>query len=241
MNDSNGASPPGFDQHTVAAMVGRLAGDHAGLSARVTDLEDRVESIAAAFDDIESVLDSPPPAPLDAPAPGPNDQDATADAEVGLDMRRLVGWVRDNVALLLERKIPQTGGYPYWCRKWWLHPEAIARFEAARRSWVEAVSEPAGNALVVYYEHLDHQLNVLCGEYGPFCGCLGGEHRTTVRPLGQDDPDEDYFLDFEDESWFLELDEASQAPAGHAREWPVPLDDARRGAAPTSRAATDPT
>jgi Domain of unknown function (DUF4913) len=200
MNDFNGASSPGFDQHTVAAMVGRLAGDHAGLSARVTELEDRVESIAGAFDDIESLLDSPPPSaatPLDAPAPSPDGQDAAADADVGLDMRRLVAWVRDNVALLLERKIPQTGGYPYWCRKWWLHPEAIARFEAARRSWVEAVGEATGNAMVVYFEHLDHQLNVLCGESGPFCGCLGGEHRATVHALGQDDPGESYFLEFE--------------------------------------------
>ena len=36
----------------------------------------------------------------------------------GLGMRELVAWVGDNVAALLERKIPQTGGAPYWCRRW---------------------------------------------------------------------------------------------------------------------------
>jgi hypothetical protein len=48
-------------------------------------------------------------------------------------MRGLVRWVGDNVAALLERKMPQSGGWPYWCRSWWMHPEAITRFEAARR------------------------------------------------------------------------------------------------------------
>ena len=116
----------------------------------------------------------------------------------GLDMRELVAWVGDNVAALLERKIPQTGGAPYWCRRWWLHPEAIARFEAARRCWVEAVAGE-GAAMVVYFEHLDAMLAALCGENGPFCGCVGGQHNDTgiSTPLGQDEPDEDYYRSFE--------------------------------------------
>jgi hypothetical protein len=198
------------DQELVV-MVARQTGDHAALAERVTELEDRVEEIASALDDVEDAfVPGPPPAHATGPtatgaAPsGTETRDAGPqaegeEAEVGLDMRRLVGWVRDNVALLLERKVPQTGGYPYWCRKWWMHPEAIARFEAARRSWAEAVTAGEGNAMVVYFEHLDHQLGVLCGESGPFCGCKGGVHRDSggATALGHDEPDESYFLDYE--------------------------------------------
>lgn len=196
------------ENHALSAMVSRLAGDHAALAARVTGLEDRTEDHAGALDDIERVLGEaaaqasvaapPPTLPAEGGAGAPTAEDQQG-AEVGLDMRRLVAWVRDNVALLLERKVPQTGGYPYWCRQWWMHPEAIARFEAARRSWTEAVAAGDGNAMVVYFEHLDHQLGVLCGENGPFCGCTGGNHKdaSNARPLGQEDPDEGYFLEFE--------------------------------------------
>lgn|GEM_PF-1875404 len=204
----------------MAATVFRLAGEHAGTAHRLTLVED----LAAALDDLEGVfaaaahatLPPPPPAGLDpAPAanssrtagPDPGRDRAGEDGagamgspeDGGLDMRRLVAWVRDNVALLLERKVPQTGGAPYWCRSWWSHPEAIARFEAARRCWAEAVSSDSGSAMVIYFEHLDHQLGVLCGEAGPFGACVGGTHRTggSTTALGQDEPDKAYFLDFE--------------------------------------------
>jgi hypothetical protein len=203
-------TPPPLPQpahHELAGMLARLAGDQAALAHRVTAIEDKVEDLAGVFDDIEAVLDhhaspAPPVPPAAASQSSPTsptspDDDITA-ADDALDMRRLVAWVGDNIATLLERKIPQTNGWPYWCRRWWLHPEAIARFEALRRSWTEAVISD-GNAMVVYFEHLDAMLGVLCGENGPFCGCLKGQHRddTSARPLGQDDPDESYFTELE--------------------------------------------
>jgi hypothetical protein len=169
--------------------------------ARIAELDDRVEAIAAALDGMEATLQqvlhtgppTPPAAPGDtatAPARGDND-----DTVGGLDMRTLVGWVRENIALLLERKMPQSGGAPYWCQHWWLHPEAIARFEALRRAWLEATTQP-GAGLVVYFEHLDLQLSTLCGENGPFCGCVGGHNPTSpARRLGHIEPDEAYYRD----------------------------------------------
>jgi hypothetical protein len=191
------------DPRALSAMLAQLLGNQAALAHRITATEDKVEDISAAFDDIEAILDdradptTPQPATTAGPTSPAGSDDAPA-AETGLDMRRLVAWVRDNIALLLERKIPQTSGYPYWCRKWWLHPEAIARFEALRRAWAEAVVSD-GNAMVVYFEHLDAMLGVLCGENGPFCGCVKGEHRNdaSARALGHDDPEESYFTEFE--------------------------------------------
>ncbi len=186
--------------------------------ARLTVLEDRVEDLAGGFDAFEAtlhryLLTAPASASPGTPVPAAGENDAAAagdgddgdrdgdgDGDVtGLDMRVLVGWVRDNIALLLERRMPQSGGWPHWCQKWWLHPEAIARFEAVRRVWLDAVGQPTGAGLVVYFEHLDQQLAVLCGENGPFSGCTGGQHQpfTTARVLGQIDPDESYFRDLE--------------------------------------------
>ena len=190
----------------------RLVGDVDAHAARLARVEERTDSLAGFVD--RSRKPSPDwhrhrPRSTSRPVPGPGRRSGRRppvrlrapgndDQPAGLDMRELVAWVDDNVAALLERKIPQTGGAPYWCRRWWLHPEAIARFEAARRCWVEAVAGE-GAAMVVYFEHLDAMLAALCGENGPFCGCVGGQHNDTAisTPLGQDEPDEDYYRSFE--------------------------------------------
>lgn len=187
-------SSPAPDLHQLTALVYRLAGDHAELARRVTGLEDRVEDHTVVLDEIEAAaaaLTAPDAAP---PATGPD-----GPQEDVLDLRRLVDWVHANVAELLERRVPQTGGYPYWCRSWWLHAEAIARFEAARRCWEEAVAAGPGSAMVIYYEHLDHQLGVLCADHGPFSGCTAGVHtaQSPAQPLGQDNPPPSYFTGFD--------------------------------------------
>ena len=124
---------------------------------------------------------------------------AGAGKQAGLDMRELVAWVGDNVAALLERKIPQTGGAPYWCRRWWLHPEAIARFEAARRCWVDARRRRGRRAASSTSSTSTPCSPPYAGENGPFCGCVGGQHNDTgiSTPLGQDEPDEDYYRSVE--------------------------------------------
>lgn len=200
------------DNHDLVAQVFRLTGDIAALKARQNEVETKVEEFAGALDELEAewtTADLP-----DTPAPGRSDDAGTAAPAASdapsdkagqqataepLDMRRLVSWVRDNIALQLQRRVPQTTGTPFWCKRWWMHPEAIARLEAVRRSWLEATASP-GDALVIYYEHLDHQLSVLCGEAGPFSACRGGQHAESgskVEFLGQDEPTEDYYLEFE--------------------------------------------
>lgn len=210
-----GEADPNREVRDLARLVLRLAADLAPMKTRLAHVEDRQEQLAVAIDDVEQLLEVQIPLPAPAgdgqhdttaqqapPAEAGTDPAEEATEEPGLDMRRLVAWVRDNVALLLQRKVPQTGGAPMWCRSWWLHPEAIARFEAARRSWAEAVAQPTGNALVVYFEHLDHQLGVLCAETGPFHRCKGGDRHDDPHPdaaavLGQTEPGESYFLEFE--------------------------------------------
>ena len=216
---TSGAVAPGHF-HELAAMVFGLVGHVEELATRLAHVEDHAEDQAGFVDRFEAAFtdrawpadtgggSAASPASADTPTAGPPGDDTREPAAhdagddepqaPGLDMRTLVAWVGNNVAALLERKIPQTGGAPYWCRSWWLHPEAIARFEAARRCWVEAVSGE-GAAMVVYFEHLDAMLAALCGENGPFCGCVGGQHNDTgiSSALGQDEPDEHYYRSFE--------------------------------------------
>lgn len=189
----------------VIASLTKLGGDQVETASRVARVEDRVEDLAAALDAIEAAagsLDDPTAADPGEPGTGGRgvapDQHGGDAFDEGLDMRALVGWVRGNVAQLVERKLPQTGQPPHWCRRWWMHPEAIARFEAVRRSWAEAVTSE-GNAMVVYFEHLDHHLGVLMGAGGPFTSCTAGEHKpgSGVAALGQDEPDEAYYTEFE--------------------------------------------
>ena len=192
----SGAVAPGHF-HELAAMVFGLVGHLEELATRLTRVEDHAEDQAGFVDRFEAAFTDRPPGD-DTGGSAAHDAEDDEPQAPGLDMRTLVAWVGNNVAALLERKIPQTGGAPYWCRSWWLHPEAIARFEAARRCWVEAVSGE-GAAMVVYFEHLDAMLAALCGENGPFCGCVGGQHNDTgiSSALGQDEPDEHYYRSVE--------------------------------------------
>ena len=130
------------------------------------------------------------------PTPPTQTAQVAGNGAGGLDMRALVAWVRDNIALLIERKMPQSGGWPHWCPMWWLHPEAIARFEALRRAWLDATTHAGGTGLVVYFEHVDLQLATLCGDNGPFSGCLGRHNPAgPAHRLGQFEPDEAYYLE----------------------------------------------
>ncbi|MEU4377075.1 DUF4913 domain-containing protein [Pseudonocardia alni] len=190
------------DWPAVLAELTQLRADRATLSARLRELDDRVEDIAGALDAIEDAV--PEPAeflPPDGETPESDDTAAPAAAQpeepdTGLDMRELVPWVRDHIAQLLERRLPQNKGQLRWCRSWWLHPEAIARFDALRRSWTEAIATGEGNALATYYDHLDRQLATLMDEHGPFSACEGGRHGTErfVTKLGQLDPPPEYFF-----------------------------------------------
>ncbi|MBP2371387.1 DUF4913 domain-containing protein [Pseudonocardia parietis] len=197
------------DWGTVLTELIQLRADRANLTARIRELDDRVEDIAGALDAIEDAAAAPPSTSVPDDDTEPDDTAAASTAapepavepDAGLDMRELVPWVRDHIAQLLERRLPQNQGALRWCRSWWLHPEAIARFDALRRSWTEAISAGEGNALVTYYDYLDRQLAVLMDEHGPFSACQGGQHGTErfVTKLGQHDPPPEYFFALDDQ------------------------------------------
>lgn len=181
----------------LIALVMKLSGDLAEVSARLGEQETATAEFHDVFDWIE---DQRLAAEADAAADTEPDAETDEHDEppAPLDLRALIAWFRENVAVVLERKIPQSSA-PNWCRSWWLHPEALVRFQGAYESWLEATTS-SGNAKVVYFEHLDHQLGVLMAPDGPFASCTLDKHREgplEQRLLGHVEPGEEYFVAFE--------------------------------------------
>ncbi|WP_226358506.1 DUF4913 domain-containing protein [Pseudonocardia sp. ICBG601] len=193
------AAPPG-EAASVLTQLDELRRKIAGLdelhrltrqiNARLTTLDTRVEYLSSGLDVAEdTAVPTPEPAATDTTV-------VSGGPGTAVDIGALVSWVRDHVARLIEKKIPQNQGRVRWCRSWWLHAEAIARFDALHRSWSDAIYGDE-NALVVYYDHLDRQLAVLTSEDGPFAACRGGDHAydSRVGALGHVDPGPDFYRD----------------------------------------------
>lgn len=206
------------DEHAEHARLSRMRGQILSLTDRVHTLEQDMGGLQDTLQVVEGagrrlLEHATDPAAGDTDGAGRADGDAgpvgpAAGADTGgggdqaaappeLGLRELVAWAAENVLAVVDRPNPM-GKAPYWCPLWWRHPEAVSRLVAAHSSWAEAAASPVGNARVVYWEHLDHQLGVLMSEHGPFRRC-GEDHDPAAdhRGLAHLDPDEATYRDFE--------------------------------------------
>lgn len=173
-------------------LIETLRDDHTLLDRRVAALTDELDTLAGTFDRLEATLRTARDSTQDTAAGTDGDRDGDEDGCDDRDRRAapdilvLLPWVRRTIAERCERKLPQGQGRIRWCRSWWRHREAVARFGALYRAWGEATDPETGTgtALVAYFEHLDHALEVLMSDHGPFAACPGGQH----RPPGRGDP-----------------------------------------------------
>jgi hypothetical protein len=95
------------------------------------------------------------------------------------------GQLPDWVDHFLESFPRPLGGEYRWCRKWWLHPEAITRLTALWHSWEVLRLQPGTGIANWLRDYLDHQLPILLGRSGPFASCNEDEH-TDPRIAGTD-------------------------------------------------------
>ena len=164
---------------------------------RIVRLEATSEVLAGLLDRVAALEPPSPAGPEPAEQAEPEGEPSGGSEVAAFDLRVLIDWVRENLATVVERDIP-TSKSPNWCRQWWRHPEAIARLEATRRCWLDASAQNAN--LSVFFQHLDHHLAALTDERGPFSRCRAGEHTSdpiSERVLGQDDPDETFYAEFD--------------------------------------------
>ncbi|WP_226358617.1 DUF4913 domain-containing protein [Pseudonocardia sp. ICBG601] len=176
----------------TAAAVTALAAQNTLLHHRLLELDSRLDDLAESFDVLEETLtatartmstdttgadpstetrtEDGQTSSAAADTTAPQDTSAAQERNTEPDIRVLLPWVRCTIAERCERKLPQGQGRIRWCRSWWRHREALARFAALYRAWVEATDPETGTgtALVAYYEHLDHALEVLMSDHGPF-------------------------------------------------------------------------
>lgn len=135
---------------------------------------------------------APAEEPVDSTAESTVDGSGEAEEDGGLDMRKLVEWVGDNIANLVSRKVPATGGYPRWCTQWWYHAEAIVRFEVLRLAWVDLMGEGGTSKAMYFRDYLDPTLMTLMADDGPFARCTPERHMDSPA-LGQGDPPAEIF------------------------------------------------
>lgn len=96
-------------------------------------------------------------------------------------------WVVKYFSRVIERKLA-AGAQPgaYWCRRWWAHPEAIARLYALWRTW-ETLRLNAQTGMSVWWrDHLDHHFSMLTAQQGPFGRCLGSQGHIDPTPIPVD-------------------------------------------------------
>src|SRR3954471_2027353 len=136
------------------------------LAARLTALEAWRDAFLA---DLDAAQESEEALTADPPELHPDDEI--------LDPDRLIAWVHRHVAAVIARPLR---GEVRWCPLWFEHPEAVFRFEAARRAWTHLAPEPGPGMSTWIRDHLDPCLRELLSPLGPFADCTHNErfHRT---------------------------------------------------------------
>lgn len=95
--------------------------------------------------------------------------EAVPDAAQGVAYDSVESFVRDHVAVLVQRKLQ---GSVTWCPQWYLHPEAVDRLTALWRAWEELHDAPNAGLSRWWLNHADPHLAVLMDRLaGPFVYC----------------------------------------------------------------------
>nr|WP_176705833.1 DUF4913 domain-containing protein [Arthrobacter sp.] len=79
-----------------------------------------------------------------------------------------------------------------WCRKWYLHAEAVSRVDALWRVWEHLRLDGKTGMSVWWKDHADHHMAVLLNQKGPFHLCSLEQH-TTPEPIPCDPAPPNWF------------------------------------------------
>lgn len=131
------------------------------------DLQDRLDRLEILVDQHTDLLGDVVNGPRPTPPQTPNESDLRPEpAEI--DPVELVTWVHRNISAVIARPIR---GELRWCPRWWEHAEALFRFEALRRAWIDLAADPGTSLSIWIRDHLDPCLRELLSPTGPFADC----------------------------------------------------------------------
>lgn len=110
---------------------------------------------------------------------GPLSTTAEADpaTDEPIDIDGLIDWVHQHITSMIARPLR---GELNWCPAWWEHAEAVFRFEALRRAWLELAAEPGASMSIWIRDHLDPCLRELLTPLGPFADCAHNERYRSI-------------------------------------------------------------
>ena len=96
-------------------------------------------------------------------------------------------FVRDFLSPMYARHGLTEQSQWHWCRRWWDHPEAVARLEALWQVFEALRSSPGVGAAAWWRDWCDPTMGALSDPEGPFRLCGGDQHRLPPS-LAIDDP-----------------------------------------------------
>lgn len=91
-----------------------------------------------------------------------------------LSYASVADWVEQYLALVYARPIDYDQFY--WCRRWWVHDEALDRLEALWRAWEACRVDAATGPATWWKDYADPIMGVLLSAAGPFKACSNGHH-----------------------------------------------------------------
>jgi hypothetical protein len=154
------------------------------LQAEVARLRQQLSAMAALVNQSGRIQPAKPASPYDVGLP----------TTVTYTDRDVENWAVKWFGQILERRASNTRR---WCRRWYDHPEVVARFHVLHAAYRQA--ETTGSALDMsswFVDHLDKHLDVIFSADGPFAGCSPQRHSpvpglevgTTTAPHWPTDP-----------------------------------------------------
>ncbi|WP_280406610.1 DUF4913 domain-containing protein [Nocardia carnea] len=121
----------------------------------------------------------------DTPTDGESQNEGEAEPEREMEFPTVAAFVEGYISQLYRREISSMGSERQrrWCPQWWLHGEAVARFDAMWTAFEHLRLGDGEEMSTVWLNHIDPHMAILLSPDGPFKYCTNGGHSTRLVAL----------------------------------------------------------
>ncbi len=111
--------------------------------------------------------------PDDTEIPGPSPEESFEAPQLAYPS--VADWVQQYLVVVYARPIDTSGRFS-WCRRWWLHDEALDRLDALWRAWETTRLDGATGPATWWTTYADPIMTALLSPTGPFRKCDNAHH-----------------------------------------------------------------